>query len=93
MEERELTNIEDGKKKYSKLTYCLLAWFLGAFGVHSFYAGKPVQGIIFIIVTVINIFLSFFSIGIFTAIITGIVIIVQIIMAAKKKSDEFGRIS
>ena len=34
------------KSEKSSLTALLLCWFLGAFGVHSFYAGKTVNGII-----------------------------------------------
>ena len=30
----------------SRLTYILLAWFLGVFGVHNFYSGHKKQGYI-----------------------------------------------
>lgn len=33
----------------SKTTAALLAFFLGAFGVHKFYLGKPVQGLLYLI--------------------------------------------
>jgi TM2 domain-containing membrane protein YozV len=32
--------------KVNKITYVLLAWFLGGLGVHHFYANKPVSGIL-----------------------------------------------
>lgn len=36
--------MENSSKKW--LTTVLLCWFLGCYGVHSFYAGKTVNGII-----------------------------------------------
>ena len=40
-------NIENEKPKYNKVIYCLLAWFFGAFGIHSFYAGRNRKEYIF----------------------------------------------
>ena len=73
--------------------YCLFAWFLGMWGVHSFYAGKTLQGIIFILTTIIGIILSFIGIGILIMIIEGAICIFQIILAVMKSSDENGNIS
>ena len=44
----------------SKLTYCLLAYILGGFGVHKFYAGKVGGGILYLLFcwTFIPLFLS-----------------------------------
>ena len=77
------------EKKYNKVIYCLLAWFLGIWGAHSFYAGKNKQGIIFIVTTV----LGFILLGGIPLIIEWIICIVQIIKAVKKPADEYGRIS
>ncbi len=38
-----------GKKPVNKLVYCLLALFVGGFGIHKFYAGKVGMGILYII--------------------------------------------
>ena len=85
--------ISKNKRKYNKVVYCLFAWFLGMWGVHSFYAGKTLQGIIFILTTIIGIILSFIGIGILIMIIEGAICIFQIILAVMKTSDENGNIS
>ena len=36
-------------KKVNKVTYALLAILLGGLGVHKFYAGKPGQGILYLL--------------------------------------------
>ncbi len=38
-----------GKKAVSKTVYCLLAIFLGGIGIHKFYAGKIVMGVIYMV--------------------------------------------
>lgn len=38
----------------SRVTYILLGWFLGAFGIHNFYAGYTTQGILQILLTIVN---------------------------------------
>lgn len=85
--------ISKNKRKYNKIVYCLLAWFLGLWGVHSFYAGKTLQGIIFILTTIIGIILSSIGIGVFIMFIEGAICIIQIILAVMKSSDENGNIS
>lgn len=44
----ELVNAKRGKV-VDKVTYCLLAFFLGTFGVHSFYSGHTGTGILCIL--------------------------------------------
>lgn len=39
----------NGKKVVNKVAYCLLALFLGGFGVHKFYSGKTGMGILYIV--------------------------------------------
>ncbi|MCQ9300465.1 hypothetical protein BUZ56_03775 [Staphylococcus hyicus] len=62
----------------NKLAYILLAFFLGSFGIHKFYAGKPIQGLLHI---------AFFWTGIphIIAIISGILVLF-------KPADEYGRV-
>ena len=38
----------------SRLAYILLGLFLGEFGVHNFYAGSMVQGLIQLLITVLS---------------------------------------
>lgn len=40
--------IANNTKAVNKIIYCLLAFFLGTFGIHKFYAGKISTGILFI---------------------------------------------
>ncbi len=55
-------------KAVNKLTYCLLAFFVGGIGIHKFYAGKTTAGILYIVFcwTLIPSFIAFveFIIGI-----------------------------
>lgn len=81
-----------GNKGYSKLAYILCALFLGGFGVHSFIAKKPIQGILFILTTIIGWLTVALIIGGVILFIEGIVIIIQIIMASSKPSDQYGYI-
>lgn len=39
----------DSKTNRNRIAAALLAIFLGDFGIHKFYLGKPVQGIIYLI--------------------------------------------
>ena len=38
-----------GKKRVSKLTYVLLAFFLGGLGAHKFYSGKTLIGVLYLV--------------------------------------------
>ncbi|MDO8618336.1 MAG: TM2 domain-containing protein [Candidatus Daviesbacteria bacterium] len=39
----------DSKTSRNRIAAALLAIFLGSFGIHKFYLGKPVQGFIYLI--------------------------------------------
>lgn len=64
--------------KVSKGIYIMLALFLGGAGVHKFYAGKWIMGILYLLFswTYIPIIISLFD----------------VIIAILKPSDEYGRI-
>lgn len=64
--------------KVSKGIYIMLALFLGGAGVHKFYAGKWMMGILYLLFswTYIPIIISLFD----------------VIIAILKPSDEYGRI-
>lgn len=51
MQNQTTNNMETsyGKEKVSKLTYVLLAFFLGGVGIHKFYTGKTMQGILYLV--------------------------------------------
>lgn len=53
----------DSKTNKNRIAAALLAIFLGDFGIHKFYLGKPVQGIIYLIFfwTFIPGFIGFFE--------------------------------
>lgn len=36
-------------KRVNKIAYGLLAIFLGGFGIHRFYAGKPISGVLYLL--------------------------------------------
>ena len=69
-----------------KLIYILLAFFLGALGVHKFYAGQIGMGIVYLVMCLAS-FL----------VIPGLVLLVcvwwEIIVAAMANADENGRIT
>ena len=77
-EKRERIDVNYGKRAVHKVVYALLAIFLGWLGIHKFYAGKPVQGIIYIL-------FSWTGIPAIIAFIEGIV-------ALLKESDVYGNI-
>lgn len=65
-------------KLVNKLTYCLLACFLGAFGAHKFYAGKTMWGVIYILLSFVG--------------ISSIIAFVELIIGICKESDHNGNI-
>lgn len=70
--------IANGKKAVNKVAYCLLAFFLGGFGIHKFYAGKIGTGILYIVFC--------------WTFIPGIIAFIEFIIALCKKADANGMI-
>ena len=62
---KENVIVVESDKKASKLIYFLLAFFLGAAGIHNFYSGNTVIGIIWLIVFGICFLLCLTGIGAF----------------------------
>lgn len=72
------TTYVQGGKVVSKLTYCLLALFLGGIGVHKFYAGKTGAGIAYLLFC--------------WTLIPGIIAFVEFIIGLTKHADANGNI-
>ena len=69
----------DGRKLVNKVAYVLLAFFLGGFGIHNFYAGKVALGVVYLLFC--------------WTLIPSIAAFVQAIVAICKTSDPYGRIA
>ncbi|MEJ7488856.1 TM2 domain-containing protein [Staphylococcus pettenkoferi] len=65
-------------KEVNKWLYILLAVLLGSFGIHKFYAGKPVVGLLFAV---------FFWTG-----VPHILAIIGAIITLLKPADEHGNV-
>lgn len=72
-----VTPVVNGKV-VNKLAYILLAFFLGNFGIHNFYAGKMGMGILYLCFC--------------WTVIPGIISIFQAFFALFKKADCYGNI-
>lgn len=71
-------NSSNGTKAVNKVTYCLLAFFLGGIGVHKFYAGKTGSGILCIVFC--------------WTLIPGFIAFIEFIIALCKTPDASGNI-
>lgn len=72
------TDDKNGKALVDKTKYCLLCFFLGAFGVHKFYANKKTAGILYLVFC--------------WTYIPWIISLVELVMAVGKQSDSNGKI-
>ena len=82
------------KKPYKdRATSAILAIFLGWCGVHKFYLGYASAGIVYMLITILSVFLIFsffFSIiGVFTIYIPVVFSIVDAIIYLSKTDEEF----
>ena len=67
-----------GQKRVNKVTYVILALFLGGLGAHKFYSGKTVLGILYLVFC--------------WPFVPGIIAFVEAIVVACKKSDRNGNV-
>lgn len=74
-------------KSEKRIISALLAFFLGAFGVHKFYLGYKTQGLIMLLVSIFG----FILMGLPTLII-GIIAFIEFIIYLMKSNEEFDRV-
>ena len=74
--------VVESDKKVNKLVYFLLAFFLGATGIHNFYSGNTVIGIIWLIVFGICSLLCLTGLGAFIGLpVIGVLEVIALIQA------------
>lgn len=72
------TPVPNKKKKVDKVIYCLLALFFGGLGVHKFYSGKVIWGVLYVVFC--------------WTYIPAIIAIIELIIALCQKADIDGKI-
>lgn len=70
--------------RVQKIPYLLLAFFLGSFGIHRFFAGKVKSGIIYLLCSTIGAFL------VIPAIVIFVLVIIDFVSALFKPADDDG---
>ena len=81
------------ERRVNKWIYILLALCLGGLGLHNFYAGNTILGIIWLILFGMGFLLSFIGIGVLLIGLLWLAAIVQAIIALCKSSDADGNIA
>ncbi len=82
-----------GGRSTNKWIYVLLALCLGGLGLHNFYAGHTMLGVIWLVLFGLGLVLSFVGIGMLLIILLWLVAVVQAVIALCKSSDADGNIS
>lgn len=88
------TDPVSGEHRVNKVIYFLLAFLFGAFGVHKFYAGYILSGVLFLALFVVGFFLTFvFGLGLLIIVPLELVALVQGIMGLCKKEGPDGKVA
>lgn len=87
------TDPASGEHRVNKVIYFLLAFLFGAFGVHKFYAGHILSGVLFLALFVVGFFLTFvFGLGLLIIVPLELVALVQGIVGLCKKEGPDGKV-
>ncbi len=70
--------VDQPQKMVNKVAYALLAFFLGGIGIHRFYAGKVLSGVIYLLFC--------------WTLIPGIIAFIEFILALIREDDGHGNI-
>ncbi len=70
--------VDQPQKMVNKVAYALLAFFLGGLGIHRFYAGKVLSGVIYLLFC--------------WTLIPGIIAFIEFILALIREDDGHGNI-
>jgi TM2 domain-containing membrane protein YozV len=82
-----------GISQKSRLTLSLLAFFLGWLGIHRFYTGKIVTGIVMLVLGIVGMATVWFVFGFIPLVIVGIWVLIDFIMAVSGIfMDSYGNI-
>ena len=88
------TGLASGEHRVNKVIYFLLAFLFGAFGVHKFYAGYILSGVLFLVLFVVGFFLTFvFGLGLLIIVPLELVALVQGIIGLCKKEGPDGKVA
>ncbi len=84
--------IYNGYVKVNKIAYALFAIFLGTLGIHRFYARRPLSGILYLLMPVIGILLSWLLFPLVLIILPGILGFFEGIVALMEEDDGNGNL-
>ena len=72
----------------SKTTAVLLTFFLGTFGVHKFYLGYTLPGVIYLLINTVGFFVTWMVFFI-PNFMLGVIVFIEFIIYLTKSEDEF----
>ena len=81
------------KRRVNKWIYILLALCLGGLGLHNFYAGNTIIGVIWLVLFGLGFLFSFIGIGWLLIFMLWIVAIVQAVLMLCRSADADGNIA